>query len=495
MRRTAPVEPARIDLALHPKQAVALTTAATEVLYGGAAGGGKSHLMRAAAILWATAIAGLQIYLFRRKLPDLLKNHMEGPKGYRNLLAPWVAAGFVEIVEGVVRFWNGSRIYLCHCQHDKDRFNYAGAEIHVLLVDELTHFSEPIYRFLRGRVRAVGLPELPAGYAGRFPRVLCGSNPGGPGHHWVKAAFVDGAAPMELRHMPDPEGGMLRQYIPARLDDNPAMADDDPEYRARLRGLGSAALVQAMENGDWNVVEGAYFDCWSTARHVIRPFAIPDWWTRFRSFDWGSASPFSVGWWAVAGEDTPHPDSAVIPRGALIRTREWYGAHGQNLGLKLSNVQIAEGIAARDGGERFAYGVADPSIFRTDGGPSIAEQMSRRGIVWRRADNRRVPGIGPISGWDQMRQRFIGDEAGRPMIFCFDTCADSIRTIPALQHDAANPEDVDTGGEDHAADEWRYACMSRPWARPRPAPAVAPPRLPTFREMMERQRRNREDES
>ena len=252
-----------IVLALHPKQEVALNTPATEVLFGGAAGGGKSHLMRSAAILWASAVDGLQVYLFRRQLPDLVKNHMEGPSGFHAMLAPWTSAGHAEIVESEIRFWNGSKIYLCHCKDEQDRFNYHGAEIHVLLMDELTHFPEVVYRFLRSRVRAVGL-SVPPEYVGRFPRILCGSNPGNIGHHWVKATWIDRLKPFELRPAPESEGGMLRQFIPSRLADNPSMVKDDPGYRVRLRGLGSTALVRAMEEGDWNVVEGAFFDGLST---------------------------------------------------------------------------------------------------------------------------------------------------------------------------------------------------------------------------------------
>ena len=105
------------------------------------AGGGKSHLMRVAAIVWASAIPGLQIYLFRRIRDDLIKNHMEGPKGFRSILAAWVLCGFCKIVDDEIRFWNGSKIYLCHCKDEKDRFKYLGAEIHVLLIDELTMYS------------------------------------------------------------------------------------------------------------------------------------------------------------------------------------------------------------------------------------------------------------------------------------------------------------------------------------------------------------------
>lgn len=467
---------AEIDLELHPKQATALEAEGTEVLYGGAAGGGKSHLMRVAAIIWCATIAGLQVYIFRRIRDDLVKNHIEGPKGFRALLAPWVRCGFVQIVEDEIRFWNGSKIYLCHCKDEKDRFKYQGSEIHVLLMDELTHFTEVIYRFLRGRVRAVGLPELPEKYKGKFPRILCGSNPGNVGHLFVKRMFVDMCSDGKPKQMSDGEGGMIRQFIPARLEDNPSMQKDDPNYRGRLRGLGNASLVKAMEQGDWEIIEGAYFDCWNSEQHVLRPFTIPSHWHRFRSGDWGSAKPFSFGWWAVVDDWFRTPDGQWLPRGAMVRYREWYGAkkddNGKTLaneGLKLTAEQVGQGIKKRDGDEDIAGGVLDPAAFAKDGGPSIHERISTQGgVFFRPADNSRVAKRGAMGGWDQLRSRLIGEDFGepygqRPMIYCFSTCTDSIRTLPALQHDDTRPEDVDTDSEDHAADEWRYACMSRPY--------------------------------
>lgn len=449
---------------------MALQTIATETLYGGAAGGGKSHLMRVAAILWCAMIPGLQVYLFRRVRDDLVKNHMEGPKGFRSLLAAWVILRFVSIVEDEIRFWNGSKIFLCHCKDEKDIYKYQGAEIHVLLIDELTHFSDTMYRFLRNRVRMVGI-TLPSHLAGQFPRILCGANPGNIGHLWVKSSWIDGVEPMELIRTEPAEGGMLRQFIPARLEDNPSMASDDPGYEMRLEGLGSAALVKAMRWGDWNVVDGAYFDCWDTSRHVVRPFEIPEHWLRFRSGDWGSAKPFSFGWWAVASEDVK-AGSIWLPRGALVRTREWYGMKPgtPNVGLKLHAEKVGEGLWDREAHDAVkpSYGVLDPAAFSEDGGPSLSERISigsGRKIVFRRADNARVPRRGAMGGWDQMRARLVGDSSGRPMIAVFSTCVDSIRTIPVLQHDKDNPEDLDTDGEDHAADDWRYGCMSRPWVR------------------------------
>jgi hypothetical protein len=455
-----------INLELHDKQAIALETSATEVLFGGAAGGGKSHLMRVAALLWCAAIPGLQVYLFRRIREDLIKTHIEGPRGFRALLGPWTLSGFAKIVNDEIRFWNGSRIYLCHCKDEKDVYKYLSAEMHVLLIDELTQFTETMYRFLRNRVRMVGV-TLPANMAGKFPRILASSNPGNIGHLFAKQTFVDGTETYDIRQMSPDEGGMRRQFIPALLEDNPSMSSDDPGYENRLLGLGSEALVKAMRFGDWDIVEGAFFDCWNKSRHVIRPLEVPAQWMRFRSMDWGSAKPFSVGWWAVASDQhevtNTLGDKLIIPRGCMVR--EWYGSSKPNVGLKLHAEVVADGIKEREKGDTLAYGVLDPAAFAEDGGKSIAQRMAERKVYFRPADNARVARVGAMGGWDQMRARLVGDGDGKPMIVCFSTCLDSIRTIPSMQHDQARPEDMDSNLEDHAADEWRYACMSRPWIK------------------------------
>ena len=471
-------QPPEIALRLHAKQGVAFQTPATEVLYGGAAGGGKSLLMRAAAIAWCSMIPGLQVYLFRRLRDDLVKNHVEGPGGFRVLLTPWVLGGFCEIVEDEIRFWNGSKIYLCHCKDEKDRFKYLGAEIHVLLIDELTTFTEVIYRFLRSRVRMAGI-DLPPEYTGRFPRILCSSNPGNIGHAWVRAAFIDPREPMRTERMPQSEGGMTRQYIVAKLDDNPSI--DPNEYASKLEGLGNPALVRAMLDGDWNVVAGAFFPEFSTEAHVVVPRSLPAYWHRYRSFDWGSARPFSVGWWAVSDGEL-----SDFPRGALIRYREWYGAQKDasgatipNQGLRLTVEEVADGIVERERedyyGNRAMSGVADPAIFAQNGGPSMAERMAARRVYFRAADNTRVGQRGAAGGWDQVRARLKGEE-GRPMIYVFDTCRDFIRTFPAAQHDESRPEDIDTDSEDHVLDDVRYACAARPYTAPVPIPEEEQPR-------------------
>lgn len=470
-RRTQEVP---LNIHLHAKQFLAFTSKANEILYGGAAGGGKSFLMRSAAVIWCTEIPGLQVYLFRRIHEDLIKNHMEGPNGFRGMLAAWVEAGFVKIIENEIRFWNGSKIYLCHCQHEKDRYKYQGAEIHVLLMDELTHFTEVIYRFLRNRVRMVGA-AVPEKYKGIFPRIVSGANPGNIGHQWVKSSFVDGADDLAVRQMEKGQGGMRRQFIRAQLEDNPSMMEDDPEYESRLEGLGSEAQVKAMRWGDWDIVEGAFFDNFDRRRHVLRPVAMPEHWTRFRAADWGSARPFSVGWYAVPTDDWQHPDGMVIPRGALIRYREWYGVRTNpdgtfepNVGLKMTAEEVGRGVKHLEREDKISYGVLDPAAFSQDGGPSIAERMMLAGVAFRRADNARIARAGAMGGWDQTRARLNGDADGRAMLYFFANCHHVIRTLPVLQHDETKVEDVMTESEDHAADEVRYACMSRPWIAPAP---------------------------
>jgi len=242
-----------------------------------------------------------------------------------------------------------------------------------------------------------------------------------------------------------------------------------------LRASGSKELVSAWLDGDWSVTLGAFFDCWSGKRHVIKPFPIPPEWMRFRSMDWGSAVPFSVGWWAVVQEDFTTEEGIVLPRGCLVRYREWYGMKpGQpNVGVKINADVVGLGIAAREKDEKISSGVLDPSAFAEDGGPSLAERISKGSgnkVFFRRADNTRVAKHGAMGGWDQLRARLVGDGEGRPMIVTFATCVDSIRTIPFLQHDPDRPEDILTESEDHAADEWRYACMSRPYVPTRDKP-------------------------
>lgn len=451
-------------LELHERQSIAFESPATEIMYGGAAGGGKSHLLRAAAIAWCVAIPGLQVYLFRRVTTDLIKNHIEGPTGFPVLLADWMESGYAS--------WNASknyitigpsRIHLCHCQYEKDVYKYQGAEIHVLMMDELTHFTAAQYKFLRSRVRMGGL--LPSDeYRGRFPRIVSATNPGGVGHNWVKAAFVDPAPPLDVWKTDDDEGGMLRQFIPALLEDNPTLLETDPNYEHRLHGLGNPALVRAMRYGDWDIVAGGMFDdVWSPEKHIVEPFEIPAAFRVDRSFDWGSSKPFSVGWHAQLTEPFQLPDGRLAPRDSVIRIGEWYGWDGRNpnQGVRMSDKEIALGTLERETAlgikGRVAAGPADAAIFALDNdNTSIAGTMEKHGVKFTPADKR--PGSRK-AGWQRCRNYLkaaLDGDREHPWYLVFNTCRQFIRTIPALPRSERDPDDVDTDAEDHVGDEWRY---------------------------------------
>jgi hypothetical protein len=408
-----------------------------EIFYGGARGGGKTDGVLGKYALKAQRYGeAFNAIFFRRELP-MLDDAIERSRQLYTLLgADW------NDQKKTWRMPGGGRLRFRPLERISDAEKYQGQNVTDCCVEEAGQYPDPapIDR-INGILRSsTGVPT----------QLILTGNPGGPGHTWLKGRYIDPAPRgMKVLARKLPNGKEHRYvYIPSRLQNNRVLMANDPDYVNRLYLVGSEALVKSWLDGDWDVVEGAFFDCWSS-RMVVKPHPLPSHWTRFRSFDWGSARPFSVGWWAVSDGELPQ-----YPKGALVRYREWYGASEPNKGLKLTAEQVGTGIKEREN-EQIAYGVADPAIFTEDGGPSIAQRM---GVHFRPADNKRLP------GWDQMRQRMQGED-GRPMIYFFSTCIDSIRTIPAMQHDKVKPEDLDSDGEDHAADEVRYACMSRPWIR------------------------------
>lgn len=454
-----------MDIRLEPKQGVGFNTPATEFLYGGAAGGMKSFLLRASVIRWCAEVAGVQAYLFRRTLPDLRDNHLRGPTSFFVMLEGVLASGHVKYrsVENEFEFWNGSILHLCYCDSENDVEKYRGAEIHVLAIDELTHFSEYQYRFLRSRVRIAGL-TVPEQYRGRLPRIETASNPGSVGHAWVKRTFVAPRPALEIWRAPAAEGGMLRQFIPARLQDNPYLMRDDPTYADRLRGMGADDLVRAILEGDWDIIAGQAFEKLRRDVHCIEPFEVPEDWLVFGSFDWGSARPFSFGLWAVSnGEELP--DGRAYPRGAMIRFNEWYGWNGKpNEGLRMEAGEVARGCLKRCGDRRLAYCIADSSMWKVESGPSIAETFNNMGLTLRPAP--KGPGS-RHSGYVEVRGRIAGNEEG-PMLYATKNCHDGFwRTMPDLVMDAhaygLKSEQIETNQEDHVSDEVMYACVSRPW--------------------------------
>lgn len=437
---------------------------ADEIFYGGARGGGKTDGMLGKFAVKAQRYGEHCVGVFFRRSREDLKEAIERSRQiYGPIGAKWVEQK---------KWWtfpNGARLKFEYLDRDADADNYQGHNYTDVFFEELTHWGDPApVNKLRATLRsAVGVPC----------QFHATGNPGGPGHQWVKARYIT----------PAPEGWKLmwedftnpftqevvrknRVFIPSKLSDNRYLGG---AYVANLYQSGSKELVRAWLAGDWDVVEGAFFDCWDSSRHVVRPFTVPKDWTRFRSGDWGSAKPFSFGWWAVVGDKFKTPDGGWLPRGCLVRYREWYGMQPgkPNTGLKLHADKVGQHIALLEKSDpKLVGGVLDPAAFSEDGGPPLSERINAELIKaqlvpFRKADNKRVPGRGAMGGWDQVRGRLVGDADGLPMLVMFSTCVDSIRTVPALQHDPLKPEDLDTEGEDHAADDIRYGCMSRPWIR------------------------------
>ncbi len=437
-----------------------------EVVYGGARGGGKTDAALGDFALhartWGKAAQGLMVRRTRRALdPTIARAH----EIYSREGARWCAS------RSAFEWTSGARLVFRHLGRDTDADGYQGHSYSRVYVEELTQFASPApVNKLKATVRS------PAGAPCGF-RATC--NPGGVGHHWVKARYVDhGDGVPVIEEIRNPFDGsvilLTRKFIAARLKDNPALLGSDPDYVARLALSGSRPLVQAWLEGDWSVIEGAFFDGWGS-RNVLAPFPIPEDWTRFRSLDWGFSAPFSVGWWAVAS-DSLEIQGRTVRRGALIRYREWYGRGARSGGgAGLTATRVAEGIVEREreAGETVRDGVADPAIFAHTSGPTVQKEMRKAGVFFRAADNTRVGRLGALSGWDQMRARIEGRD-GEPDLFVFSTCTDFIRTVPSLQHDPMRPEDLDTRAEDHIADETRYACMSRPLISRPPRPPGVP---------------------
>lgn len=429
------------------------TTTANEVLYGGAAGGGKSKAIVMDALSRCLRYPETHAYMFRRTYTELEDTLIKEAKAsYPKALARYnVGRHDMELI-------NGSVIHFRHCSSVADMYNYAGAEMHWLYIDELTSFEREIYDFLKTRLRAKRS-------LGIEPVVRCASNPGNIGHSWVKSMFVDAGPYMSYVKHTEKSQTLKRtktfttQYIPALATDNPYITDD---YIFELERKPKQLRLALLE-GHWDAFEGQVLSEWvddpthyqdRNGTHVIEPFTIPLHWPRYFAFDHGYSKPFACIW------------AASDEAGRLYVYREWYGSDGvPDHGLYLSPKEIAKGIWDREEQERLDNlridRVCDPAIFDRSRGDSVADMMRNfdgygHGIIFRKGDHERLPGL------QQVHERLRFDQDGRPMMYFFKTCRDCIRTLPALPYDKTRVEDVDSKSEDHAYDAIRYLCQSRP---------------------------------
>lgn len=420
------------------KQMMFLTDTHRYIAFGGARGGGKSWAVRVKAVLLAFNYPAIKIMIVRRTYPELRSNHIEPLK--------LILGDFAVYKDSTKEFTfpNGSVIMFRHCANATDIDKYQGTEVDVLFLDEATQLSEAEFDRLKACVRGVNA----------FPkRIYLTCNPGGVGHGFVKRLFID-------RRFTEHENPDDYVFIQSFVTDNHALMEADPDYIRQLEAL-PPKLRKAWLLGQWDLFEGQFFEEFRDDpdhyddrlyTHVIAPFEIPDGWKIVRSFDFGFRRPFSCDWWAIDYE------------GRAYLILQLYGCTDTpNDGVKWHPDRIFSEIHRIESEHRWLRGkridgVADPSIWDGSRGESVVESADRHFVYFSKGDNKRIP------GWMQCHYRLAFDGEGKPMVYFFSTCRAAIRTLPLLEYDDTCPEDLDTDGEDHFADSFRYFCMSRPIA-------------------------------
>lgn len=438
-----------------PRQAVFMARGEDEVLFGGAAGGGKSDVLVAEALrqVHIKHYKGLILRKTYPQLGELIDKTLNlypqiFPKAkYNSTTHTW-------------RFPSGAKIIFGSLPHSKDKYNYQGQAYDFIGFDELTQFTYEEYIYLVSRNRPNG-PDTRV-----YMRAT--ANPGGIGHGWVKDRFITAAPPMttvweEVKaKLPNGEERALKRsriFVPSLLTDNEALIRNDPGYMARLASLPEAQR-KALLYGDWDSFSGQVFTEWRNdpdhyadhrGTHVIDEFEPPAWWSYYRSLDWGYRKPFSIGWWAVDND------------GVAYRILEWYGCERDNpdTGLQMDPSEVFRQVAVLERTHpylkgRKIHGVADPAVWQTQTGVSVAEEATKQGVYFTPGDNSR------LAGWMQLHERLRFSEDGTAGMYVFKTCRDFIRTFPALVYDERHVEDVATDTEDHQGDEARYFAMARP---------------------------------
>ena len=396
-----------------------------DVLYGGAAGGGKSFAMLIDPLRYCH-ISEHRALILRRSMPELRelidKSRELYPKAFKG-------AKFKE-VEKLWQFPSGAKIEFGFLERDADVYRYQGQAYSWIGFDEITHLpTEFGWNYLASRLRTTN-PEL-----GTYLR--CTANPGGVGAGWVKKRYVE---PAEENKSFLGHDGLTRKFIPARLQDNPFLAEDG-EYERMLQSLPAIQRKQLLE-GNWDISEGAAFAEFDPSIHILPPFDLPSWWERLKGIDYGYASESCCLWGVIDPEDK-----------TLIIYRELYrkGLTGEALGDTLTQMEESE--------IKSITGVLDTAAWSRTGytGPTIGELLIQKGHKLRRADKNRHAGKVQIHEYLRPNR-----ETGRPRLQIFNSCPNLIKELQGLPLSKSNPEDVDTHAADHAYDALRYMIMSRP---------------------------------
>jgi len=410
----------------NPKQIKFFIATERFVAYGGARGGGKSWSVRRKALLLGVTYSGIKMLLLRRTFPELRENHI------LPLLSELKGIAEYKEVEKSFTFANGSRIKLGYCDNDGDVLQYQGQEFDIIFIDEATQFTEYQFSTLTACLRGVN----------NFPkRMYLTCNPGGIGHAWVKRLFID----KKYNRNENPEDYL---FIPARVYDNKALLETDKGYVSMLEALPDG-LRQAWLDGNWDVFEGQYFSMWDRNVHVIKPFPLPETWRRYVTMDYGR-DMFACYFITVDEQGKGYVykeiyESDLIVSQAIERLKS------------ITNERI-------DG--YFAPG--DLWNKHSDTGKSTADIFAENGIGLIKANNNRVQGWYDVAEWLKVTQDEQGQNTARLRIF--ENCYNLIRTLPMLQYDAKNTNDVSREPHEltHAPDAIRYFCAGRPLSATKP---------------------------
>ena len=395
-----------------------------DVLYGGAAGGGKSYAMLVDPLRYAHKKAHRALIL-RRSMPELREMIDKSRELYPQAFP---GAKFRE-VEKLWNFPSGAKVEFGFLERDADVYRYQGQAYSWIGFDEITHLpTEFSWNYLASRLRTTD-PEIQT-------YLRCTANPGGVGSHWVKKRYIE---PSESNKSFLGADGLTRKFIPAKLADNPYLAEDGV-YEQMLKSLPPIQRRQLLE-GNWDVAEGAAFVEFSPEHHIITPFELPVHWERVKSVDYGYAAESCCLWGIMDVNDN-----------TLIIYRELYkkGLTGEELGAIITDMETEDPFSVN--------GVLDTAAWARTGttGPTVGESLIRAGHKLRRADKNRIQGKIQVHEYLKIR------ENGRPKLQIFNTCPNLIRELQSIPLSKTNPEDVDTKASDHAYDALRYMIMSRP---------------------------------
>lgn len=451
-----------------------------EVFFGGARGGGKTDGMLGEWVAHASQYGDKAIGLMVRRTRVELKETIERSK---RLFTPLGAVWKEQ--DKMWRFPDGARLSFAYLENDSDAEGYQGHSYTRVYVEEIGNFprEEPVLKLMATLRSADGVPT---GFRAT-------GNPGGVGHMWVKARYIENnPAGWEITHHefvnPFTKETIVRDrvYIPSRLSDNQLLMKNDPGYVANLMMQGSPELVRAWLEGDWGIISGAAFEKLSKERHMVRPFAIPKYWTRFTSMDWGTAKPYAIYWFTVcddaveikAREGFP---AKLLAKGSIIVYRELYGYGDKaDTGTREESWEVARKMKSLEpNDELIDYRIADSAMWAEHDGPSAAENFQNELVKLQKAllkSGYKIPPGEKIStcsleksrkdrkaNYLEFRNRLAAVEGEQPGIYFFSTLKHFWRTVPDLQLDERDPEKGwDTEQEDHAADCIAYGIVSRP---------------------------------